>query len=118
MEPISSFLLGLALFAASMLASMHILLTKRDVRAAIGWVAIIWLLPGAGAMGYLVLGVNRVQRRAERQLREKLGALRHAKGQPEHHGLLTLDPTAAPRFLAHSRLGHGLTGLPYAAAII
>ncbi|GER08026.1 cardiolipin synthase [Iodidimonas muriae] len=112
MEPISSFLLGLALFAASVLASMHILLTKRDVRAAIGWVAIIWLLPGAGAVGYLILGVNRVQRRAERQLREKLGALRHAKGQPEHHGLLALDPTAAPRFLAHSRLGHGLTGLP------
>ncbi len=44
--------------------SLHALLRKRDVRAAIGWVGLIWLVPGVGALLYALLGVNRIQRRA------------------------------------------------------
>lgn len=51
-----------AVIAASV--SAHALLNKRDVRAAIGWVALIWLVPFAGAVFYVVLGVNRIRRRA------------------------------------------------------
>ena len=70
---IASFLLAFALFAASFAATIHILLTKTDVRAAIGWVAILWLVPGIGAFGYLILGVNRIQRKAEQARQHKLG---------------------------------------------
>ncbi|MFO7586859.1 MAG: PLDc N-terminal domain-containing protein, partial [Gemmatimonadota bacterium] len=44
-------------------ASSHVILRKRDVRAAIGWVGLIWLVPIGGALFYLVFGVNRIQRR-------------------------------------------------------
>jgi cardiolipin synthase len=53
--------LGLAL---SLGASAHAVLRKRDVRAALGWVGIIWLAPFAGACAYAVFGVNRIRRRA------------------------------------------------------
>jgi cardiolipin synthase len=54
----------------SVLASAHAVLTKRDVRAAIGWSGIIWLTPILGTMLYLMFGVNRIARRAQR-LRER-----------------------------------------------
>ena len=49
---------------AALLASVHALLHKRDTRAATLWIGIIWLLPLFGPMLYLVLGVNRIRRRA------------------------------------------------------
>jgi cardiolipin synthase len=51
--------------ALSLLASGHVVLNKRDVRAALGWVALVWLAPVLGAVAYFVLGVNRIRRRAE-----------------------------------------------------
>ncbi len=50
--------------ALALLASAHVVLHKRDVRAALGWVGFIWLAPVIGAAAYLVLGVNRIRRRA------------------------------------------------------
>jgi cardiolipin synthase len=49
---------------ASILASSHVVLHKREVRAAAGWVGLIWLVPGLGALLYLVLGINRIRRKA------------------------------------------------------
>src|ERR1017187_5301092 len=49
---------------AALLASVHTLLHKRDTRAATLWIGIIWLLPLFGPILYLVLGVNRIRRRA------------------------------------------------------
>jgi cardiolipin synthase len=54
---------GFDLLAAA-LASSHALLHKRDSRAATLWIGVIWLLPAAGALLYLALGVNRIRRRA------------------------------------------------------
>lgn len=48
----------------ALVASAHVVLTKRDTRAAIAWVGLIWLTPLIGAMLYLWLGINRIQRRA------------------------------------------------------
>jgi len=42
----------------------HVVLVKRDARAAALWVAIIWFLPVGGALLYLLLGVNRLRRQA------------------------------------------------------
>jgi cardiolipin synthase len=52
-------------FAAG-LVTVHTLLRKRDVAAAIGWIGIAWLAPGLGALLYLGFGINRVRRRARR----------------------------------------------------
>jgi cardiolipin synthase A/B len=44
----------------------HVLLNKRDVRAAIGWIGTAWLAPLVGALLYLGFGISRVKRRAHR----------------------------------------------------
>lgn len=46
------------------IATSHVLLTKNDVRAALGWVAVAWLSPIFGALLYFAFGINRVTRRA------------------------------------------------------
>jgi cardiolipin synthase len=46
--------------------SGHVLLYKRDVRAAIGWIGIIWLAPFVGSILYFGFGISRVKRRAHR----------------------------------------------------
>jgi cardiolipin synthase A/B len=51
-------------FLAALLASIHVLLHKRDSRAATLWLGIIWFLPVLGPILYLALGVNRIRRRA------------------------------------------------------
>ncbi|MCS6799860.1 MAG: phospholipase D-like domain-containing protein [Myxococcota bacterium] len=45
-------------------ASLHAMFAKREVRAAIGWVAVIWLTPLLGPLLYWLLGINRIRRRA------------------------------------------------------
>jgi cardiolipin synthase len=61
--PIVTGAVGVVLAA---LATAHIVLNKRDVRAAIGWTGLAWLTPIAGPVLYLFLGVNRIKRRAGR----------------------------------------------------
>lgn len=48
------------------IVTLHVLLTKRDVSAAIGWIGLAWLSPFLGALIYVGFGVNRVRRRARR----------------------------------------------------
>lgn len=63
--------LGLVHFALSVIASGHAVLFKRDVRAAVGWLGVIWLVPGVGPFLYALLGINRIRTRA-RALRGEL----------------------------------------------
>lgn len=51
---------------AAVLASTHILLNKRDTRAATIWLSLVWILPLLGPIFYLAFGVNRIRRRALR----------------------------------------------------
>jgi cardiolipin synthase A/B len=55
---------GVVFALAAVVASAHVIIRKRDVRAAIGWVGLIWLVPGIGALLYAMLGLNRIRRRA------------------------------------------------------
>jgi cardiolipin synthase len=50
----------------ALLVSVHILLRKRDVGSAIGWIGLAWLSPFIGSALYFVFGVNRVKRKAQR----------------------------------------------------
>jgi cardiolipin synthase len=70
---------GGAVLAAMLAAAGHAILHKRDVRAAIGWVAVILLVPGLGALGYYLLGINRIRRRAQAL---GPGGLRVRPGEP------------------------------------
>ena len=46
--------------------TLHVLRTKRDIGASIGWIGLTWLSPAFGAFLYVTLGVNRVRRLAKR----------------------------------------------------
>lgn len=67
-----TFVIAGAAIALAAVTSAHVILYKRDVRAAIGWTALIWLSPFIGAVLYAVLGVNRLQRKAGRLKRSPL----------------------------------------------
>lgn len=51
----------------AVVASAHVVLYKRDSRAAVAWVGLIWLVPVLGAILYVLFGINRVRRRAALQ---------------------------------------------------
>jgi cardiolipin synthase A/B len=52
-------------------ASGHVVLYKRESRAAVAWVGLIWLAPFIGTLLYYVFGINRIQRRARRLRRRR-----------------------------------------------
>ena len=54
------------LAVVSIAAAVHVLLTKRDSKAALAWVAFCLFLPLVGPLVYLVFGINRINTRAQR----------------------------------------------------
>ena len=77
---------GLLHLLASGAVTVHVLLRKRDVRAATAWIGVAWLSPGFGAALYYVFGINRVMRRTSRMSRgvtprKALVAARPATGE-------------------------------------
>jgi len=57
---------GAAVLVAAFFASGHAVIYKRESRSAALWVIVIWVMPALGPILYLLMGVNRVQRRAAR----------------------------------------------------
>lgn len=105
-------LLGAAHVAFALGATVHVLLTKRDVRSAIGWVGLVWLAPLWGSAIYVIFGINRIRRRAGRIRRGRAG------GKPTGEMPVAVEPAVAlpqtyPRSAqAQVRLGDRLTRLP------
>lgn len=62
------YLLALHLIAANIflavIVSVHAVINKRDTRAVISWVGLVWLAPYIGSLLYLMLGINRIHRSA------------------------------------------------------
>jgi cardiolipin synthase A/B len=58
-----SFFAVLLGFAAAAL-TVHAVLSRKDSRTTIAWVGLIWLAPIVGGLLYLVLGINRIRRKA------------------------------------------------------
>lgn len=88
-------LLAVAHGMAAGAVSVHVLLTHRDVRSSIGWIALAWLSPFFGAVLYVGFGINRVARRARQigpsQVATKAPAPRHGG----HQGATDLSPHIA-----------------------
>jgi hypothetical protein len=84
------------IFLAAVVTSGHAVIYKREPRAAALWVVVIWLLPVAGPVLYLPLGVNRVQRHAVAMR----GDMVHHRTAPE---LISVDSgaSASPFICVH-----------------
>ncbi|MFV2069204.1 MAG: phospholipase D-like domain-containing protein [Pirellulales bacterium] len=121
-RPISAGLIGITL---SVVASIHVISTKREVRAAIGWMGLIWLVPFGGAALYAVMGVNRITRRGDRIRRQMhslhlgstippmaFGAHREAPPLPAKPGSQAAPSIPISSLAGLERTGREVTGLP------
>ena len=73
---------------AGFAAAVHAAMTKTDVRAATGWVAVVLLSPFFGAFLYLIAGVNRVRRQAVRRRRLARSRVRGSEAQAALDGIV------------------------------
>lgn len=55
----------IVLYVIALVAVGHILLIKRDPRAALGWIVVCLGFPGAGVLFYVLFGINRIRTRAK-----------------------------------------------------
>ena len=103
------YLLSIVPIVVSLLASAHVVLHKRDVRAAIAWVGFIWVLPLAGAVLYGLLGINRIRRKARILRPEQHVAL--VELEPHSRGPSDLEVRARPLIqLVDHMVHHQLVG--------
>jgi cardiolipin synthase len=103
-------LLSLLSVAVSVAATVHVLLNKRDTRAAIGWIGLIWLSPFVGTLAYVLLGINRIERKARALRRDRPAVHRLDPDEEDSERLLrTLGPDRA-HLARLARLGGEATG--------
>ncbi|MEM1091937.1 MAG: phospholipase D-like domain-containing protein [Pseudomonadota bacterium] len=81
MDVLSVYLLALLHVAPASWGVYHILLFKRDSRAAMGWIMACVFVPYGGPLAYFVFGINRVRTRARGMRRSPL-AVRYELSRP------------------------------------
>lgn len=77
------FLVPLGIIFINIITTIHILLYKKNTRAAVGWVGLVWFSPGPGALLYLLFGINRIHRRARKLFHEQ----EWEQSNPDHHSV-------------------------------
>lgn len=82
-----AWVLPVALACAAAAASLHALLTKRDPRSALGWIAVSVIFPAFGPALYYVFGINRIRTRAKRLHSDAPDSVRHRQGPGAPPGL-------------------------------
>lgn len=105
------YVLLVANLVAAVLASGHAVLYKRDHRSAVSWVGLIWLTPLIGSFLYLLIGINRLERKAAslRRRRCRTEALDPGLECTEEELLQALGPSNA-HLAPISRVGKQLLG--------
>jgi cardiolipin synthase A/B len=73
----------------SSVVTAHILLHKRNVHSAVGWIGLAWLAPYLGTLLYYAFGINRIQRRARIMRHPRKG-----RGSKTSEGQLNSDSFA------------------------
>jgi len=69
------FLTGLTVLAMA-LTAVHVVLQKREPRAAIGWLGLVGFAPVLGVCLYWLFGINRIKRRAKKKyVNRKIGGM-------------------------------------------
>ena len=102
---------GATLIAMALAASAHVIVRKRDVRAAIGWVGVIWLVPGIGALLYVMLGLNRIRTRATELQRDRR-RLQLATPSAMSIARIATETTVSPALKPLARLAEQMSGRP------
>jgi cardiolipin synthase A/B len=101
--------------AVSGAASAHVILNKRDTKSAIGWIGLIWLSPLLGTGLYVLLGINRITRKA-RSLRRGQARHENPPARPCPPELLEQTLTPANQHLVPlARLVEGVARQPLLA---
>jgi cardiolipin synthase len=102
---------GIVVLAFNLAATGHVLLQKRDVRAATAWVGLIWFVPVVGAVLFAALGLNRISRRASELQRERR---RIPLSTPSDTMIARVgtEVTVPPSLKALARLGEAVSGRP------
>jgi len=77
---ISVYLLALLHIAPATWSVYHILLYKRDSRAALGWIMACLFIPFGGPVAYFIFGINRVRTRA-RGMRRPILSVKYESSQ-------------------------------------
>ena len=104
-------LLAVFLFGLSLVASLHVIMNKRQPSAAISWSGLIWLSPFFGAVFYWILGINRIKRRALILRGSKnLDLTHHRQAKDE-----LLPKTFARPFQEIAQYGHSAHPIPLTA---
>lgn len=101
--------LAFVVLVVDVAASLHAVMRKRDTRAAIGWVGLIWLVPGIGAVLYGLFGLNRIRRQATELHRAQRRIVTRGA---EANSPAWLAVHARPRLEGLDRLAQRLSGRP------
>ncbi len=62
-------LIAVATLVLTIVLSIGVILRKRNERSALGWLGVILLSPPLGSIAFLLLGINRIRRRAQKTLK-------------------------------------------------
>lgn len=93
--------------ALSIIVTLHVLRTKRDIGSSIGWIGLCWLAPLSGGALYAMFGINRVRRLARRLSRRRQWSSRHgvSTGKRVLEGEYALLSEAVGRLTGRPLLG-------------
>ena len=106
-------LVGAAHIFLALVVSAHIVLTKDDVRAAIGWTGLVWLTPVLGSALYGLFGINRIRRQAGMLRRGRpLADSRTAEVAATQESTALLPIDAPPSLRGIATVVGRTTGLP------
>jgi cardiolipin synthase A/B len=83
--------------------TIHVLLTKREAGSSVAWIGLAWLAPILGSVLYLLLGINRVRRRALNLRRPRPAPRAHKRER---------DAARFDHLAALERAGQRITGRP------
>jgi cardiolipin synthase len=110
------YMVGTLAVILAIVTSAHVVLYKRDARAAVAWVGMVLLFPILGAVLYALLGINRIQRLAAelRQQRLRVEATT-AELQIKRHSIEQVLPVNDTHFTALARLVDQVTHIPITA---
>lgn len=107
---------GLVLVLAMAAGAVHAVQTKRDTRAAVGWVGLIWFAPVVGLVLYFLFGINRIQRRAKRELADSPHVeTPHVAPRATPEDLRDAAGPSGSHLTRLNRLTDNLSGLPLVA---
>ncbi len=105
------YLVSTLLFMINLSTTLHIILYKQQIRAAIGWIGLTWLSPGLGAILYFLFGINRIQRKAQKKYEVSTKSWSQSEQSVEVAG-----PNNLPKNLRKlNRSIFNLTGIPLTA---